>query len=168
MRREAGPQTAEQTDAEAAQAAAMIERKAPARFKGIPDGADGGAFGDFEQRPGDGGEEVGVLVGIDMGNGDAGVLQLLDLGESFAGDLVLLNVAAEERLQEVEKGWAKGLSVGAEQAGDGFARGDGSSVGEDDVSADTERWVRAGDSDGVVEGGAGGHQRGGGEDAGGG
>src|ERR1039458_5041248 len=158
MRCEAGSQTAEQTDAEATQAAAMIERKAPARFKGIPDGADGGVCGDFEQRPGDGGEEVGVLVGIEMGNGDAGALQLFYLGESFAGDLVLLNAAAEERLQKVEKRWAKGLSVGAEQAGDGFAQGEGSSVGEDDVAADTERWVRAGDSDGVVEGGAGGRQ----------
>src|ERR1035441_8008505 len=88
MRCEAGSQTAEQTDAEATQAAAMIERKAPARFKGIPDGADGGVCGDFEQRPGDGGEEVGVLVGIEVGNGNAGALQLLYLGESFAGDLV--------------------------------------------------------------------------------
>jgi hypothetical protein len=65
------------------------------------------------------------------------------------------------------KRWAKGLSVGAEQAGDGFARGDGSSVGEDDVAADAERWVRARDGDGVVKGGASGHQRGGGEDSGG-
>src|ERR1035441_688391 len=151
MRCEAGSQTAEQTDAEATQAAAMIERKAPARFKGIPDGADGGVCGDFEQRPGDGGEEVGVLVGIEVGNGNAGALQLLYLGESFAGDLVLLNAAAEERLQEVEKRWAKGLSVGAEQAGDGFAWGDGSSVGEDDVAADAETWVRARDGDGRSE-----------------
>src|ERR1019366_2150176 len=158
MRCEAGSQTAEQTDAEATQAAAMIERKAPARFKGIPDGADGGAFGDFEQRPGDGGEEVGVLVGIDVGNGDAGVLQLLYLGESFAGDLIVPNAAAEERQQEAAKRWAKGLSVGAEQAGDGFARGDGSSVGEDDVAAGAARWGGAGGGGGAVQGGGRGPQ----------
>ena len=60
-----------------------------------------GALGDCEQRAGDGGEEVRVFVGVDVGDVDAGALEFLDLGEGFALDVIFADAAAEERLDEV-------------------------------------------------------------------
>lgn len=83
---EAWAQAADELDGEPARASALLEVNIPLRFKRITDGADGGLFGDFEERAGDRGEEVGVLVGVEVGDLDSGALELLDLGESFAGD----------------------------------------------------------------------------------
>ncbi len=144
----------------------MAEAGDSRRLEGIADGADGAALGDAQQRAGDGREEVGVFVGVEVGDADAGALQLLDLGEGFALDLVFADRAAEERLDEVEQRGAEGFAVGAKEGGDAFGRRDGGAVGEDDVAADAEGGVGAGDGDGVVEGWAGGHESGGGEGAG--
>ena len=120
----------------------------------------------LQQRAGDGGEEVGVFVRVDVGDVDAGALELLYLGEGFALDVVFADLAAKERLDEVDEGGTKGLAVGAEEGGDALGRRDGDAVGEDDVAADAEGRVGVGDGDGVVEGRAGGHEGGGGEGAG--
>ncbi len=120
----------------------------------------------MEQGAGDGGEEVGVFVGVEVGDVDAGALELLHLGEAFADDVVGVDRAAEQGLEEVEQGRAEGLAVGAEQRGDGFRVRDGYAIGEDDVAADAKRGMGVGDLDRVSKCGTGGHEGGGSEDAG--
>src|SRR5258708_27474745 len=112
---------------------------------------------------GHGGEEVGVFVVVEMGDGDAGALELLHLGHGFAFDIVFADGAAQESLKEVDERGAKVLAVGADEGGDASGGRDGGSVSEDDVTAYAQSWIRLGDGDGVLEGGAGGHQGGGGE-----
>ncbi len=109
---------------------------------------------------------MGVLVAVDVGDVQAGALQVLDLGLGFAGNVSLVDGAADERLEEVEIGRAEGLAVGAEQGGDGFGVRDGNAVDEDEVTADAQRRIAAGDCDSVGEGLAGGHEGCGGERAG--
>ncbi len=79
------------------------EAGTPGGLEGIADGADGAALCEAQQRTGYGREEMGVFVGVEMGDADAGALQLLDLGEGFALDLVFADGAAQERLHEVER-----------------------------------------------------------------
>ena len=100
---EAGAQAADEADAKAAQGAALVQIERPLRFEGVADGADGGALGDVEEWAGDGGEEVSVFVGVDVGDVDAGALEFLNLGDGFAGDLVLTDSAAKQGLEEVEQ-----------------------------------------------------------------
>ncbi len=109
---------------------------------------------------------MGVFVGVEMGDVDAGTLELLHLGGGFAFDVVFADSAAQERLDEVDERGAKVFAVGADERGDAFRGRDGSSVGEDDVAADAESGVGMGDGDCVLEGGAGGHEGGGGEGVG--
>ena len=163
---EAGFEAAEEFDLETANAVAVAESEAPGLLEWVTNGADGAAFGDAQQRAGDGREEVGVLVGVDVGDVDAGALELLDLGEGFALDVVFADGAAEESLNEVDERGAKVLAVGAEERGDAFG-------GETGVPSVRTMWqptprvgMGVGDGDGVVERGAGGHQGGGGEGAG--
>ena len=68
----------------------------------------------------------------------------------------------EEVADEGGEGRPEGLAVGAE-GGDFAGRECGGSVDEQDVAADFEVGVGAGDGDGVVEEGSGGHEGGGGE-----
>ena len=124
-------------------------------------------LGYSEQWASDAGEDVGVLVGVDVGEGDALLLDALDLGEGFARDVGCGDFADEDGEEEVGEGRAEGFAVGAEEGGDGFGRRERDAVGEDDVAADAERGLRVGDADGVVKGRAVGHEGGGGESAGG-
>jgi hypothetical protein len=144
----------------------VAEGEAPGLLEWVADGGDGVALGEAEERSGDGREEVGVFVGVEVGDADAGSLEVLDLGEGFALDVVFADDAAEERLDKVEERGAEVFAVGAEESGDGLGRRDGGAVGEDDVAADAEGGVGAGDGDGVVERRAGGHEGGGGEGVG--
>jgi hypothetical protein len=163
---ETGAEAAEQLDLKAAEASAVAEGEAPGVLEGIANGADGVGFGDAQERARDPGEEVGVLVGVEVGDANAGALELVELGKGFALDLGLADLAAEEGLEEIEEGGAEASAVGAEKGGNGRGAGDGEAVGEDDVEADAEGGMGVGDGDGVVEGGAGGHKSGGGEGAG--
>jgi hypothetical protein len=85
---EAGAEWIEEFKSEAAEGAAVVERGGPMGFEWVADGADVGGVGYVEQGAGDGGEEVCVFVGVDVGDGDADVLELVDLGSGFAGDVV--------------------------------------------------------------------------------
>src|SRR5205814_7517124 len=69
-------------------------------------------------------------------------------------------------LVEVDERGAKVFAVWGDEGGDGCRGRDGTSVGEDDVAVYPEGWIGVGDGDGVVEGGAGGHEGGGGEGVG--
>jgi hypothetical protein len=71
-----------------------------------------------EQGAGDGGEEVGVFVGVDVGDGDAKVLELADLGAGFAGNIVGVNAAKEEIADKVDDGRTEGFAVGTYQGRD--------------------------------------------------
>ena len=85
---------AEEFEDEAAGTGAVVEGEGPAGFEGVADGSDAGALGDVEEGTGDGGEDVGVLVGVEVGDVDAGALELLDLGGGFAQDVVLADGTA--------------------------------------------------------------------------
>ena len=108
---------------------------------------------------------MGVLVGVEVRDGDAVVLEFLNLGGAFAGDVGFGDAVEEEIANEVGELRAEGFAVGAEERGDGVGWGDWRAVSEDDVAADAEGRVRVGDGYGVVEGGAAGHEGGGGEGA---
>src|SRR5437899_3224204 len=95
-----------------------------------------------------------------MGDVDAGTLELLHLGYGFAFDVVFTDCAAQEGLNEIDERGAEVFAVGADEGGDGFRGRGGSSVGEEDVAAYAEGWIGMGDGDGVVEGGARGHEGG--------
>ena len=148
---------------QAADWASVAEAAGPLGLEGVADGADGGALGEVEERARDGGEDVSVLVRVEVGDVDAGALELLDLGEGFALDVVFADVAAEEGLCEVDDAGAKGFAVAAEEGGDALGMGYGNSVDEGDVAADAESGVGVGYGDGVVECGAGCHEGCGGE-----
>ncbi len=120
-----------------------------------------------EERAGDGREEMGVFVGVEVGDVDAGALEFLYLGGGFAGDVFFADVAEEQGLEEVDERRAECFCRrGRSEWGWFPGADDGNAVGEDDVAAYAEGGVGAGYGDGVVEGWAGGHEGGGGEDAG--
>ena len=109
-----------------------------------------------------------VFVRVNVSDGDAGCLELSDLRDGFALDLFRADAASEERGEEAAQRRTEGAAVWTKKRKDGFRRGDGLAVDEDDVAADAKRGMRASDGDGVVKGGARGHQCGRGESAGGG
>jgi peptidoglycan/LPS O-acetylase OafA/YrhL len=163
---EAGAEGGEEFELEAAEGVGVADGERPGLLEGVADGGDAAAFGDEEESAGDGGEDVGVLVGVDVGDVDAGALEALDLGGGFADDVFFVDLAEEGGEEEVGEGGAEGFGVAAEEGGDAVGVGEGCAVGEDDVAADAEGGMGAGDGDGVVEGGAVGHEGGGGEGAG--
>ena len=116
---EAGLEATEDFDLKAASAVAVAESEAPGVFERMADGADVERSARCEERAGDGREEVGVFVGVEVGDVDAGALEFLDLGEGFALDVLFADVAAKEGLEEVDEGGTEGLAVGAEEGGDG-------------------------------------------------
>ena len=77
----------EEADGSATLGIALMQCERPGGLEGIADSADAALFRGAEQRAGDGGEDMRVLVRIDMGDGDAGGLELADLGDGFAFDL---------------------------------------------------------------------------------
>jgi hypothetical protein len=158
-----GLESAQEFDLKTANAVAMAKSKAPGLFEGVTNSADGAAFGDSQERTGDGGEEMRVLVGVEVRDVDARALELLHLGDGLAFDIVFADGAAEEGLNEVEKRGAKAFAVGAEERGDGLRRRGGNPVGKDDVAAYAEGRIGVGDGDGIVECSASGHQGSGGE-----
>ncbi len=93
------------------------------------------------------------------------MLEVKNLGGGFADELGWIDGAAEEGGDEAGERGSEALAVGAE-GGDGARGGDGGSVDEDEVAADAKRGVLAGEGGGFFEGGACGHEGGGGEAAG--
>jgi len=111
----------------------------------------------------DGREEMGVFVGVDVGDLNARALDPLDLGEGFAFDVFEPDDASEEGLEKVEQGGTEAFAVGSDEGWD-CARGrDGNAVGEDDVATDAERGMGVGDGDGVIKCRTSRHEGGGGE-----
>lgn len=86
-REEAGVQLVEEAKLKAAEIGGGVGDGAPGRLEGITDSADTGAFGDGEEGACDLGEDVGVLVGVDVRGVDAVLLEAGDLGVGFAGDV---------------------------------------------------------------------------------
>lgn len=144
----------------------MSEGEAPRLLEGIADGLDAGLLGGFEQRPADCGEEMCVLVGIEVRDVEACCLELADLCEGFGSDVGCAQLTTHDCEDEGEERGAEVYVVGADKRGNGGGGRGGSAVGEDDVAADAERRVALRDANGVVEGRACGHEGGGAEDAG--
>ncbi len=120
---------------QAAKHRALAESDAPAGFEGIADGGDAGALGYGEERARDAGEDVGVLVRVDVGEGDALLQDASDLREGFARDVGFGNLVEEDGCKEVGGGRTERLAVGAGQGGDSLGRREGYAVGQDDVAA---------------------------------
>ena len=137
----------------------------PVRLEGIADRGDLGCLGGGEQRAEDAGEEVSVLVRVDVGDPKAGGLEAAYLCRRFGGDFGWADAAHEEIADEVGEGVAKSAAIGAK--GRDLRWGQGRrAVDEEDVAANFEGGVGEGAGDGVVEECAGGHEGGGGERAG--
>jgi hypothetical protein len=153
-------------DSEAAQAAGCgSSAEGPGGLEGIADGGDLAGLGGAEERAEDAGEEVSVLVGVDVGDVEASVLEAADLRGGFGGDFLGADAEGEEVADEGGQGGPEGLAVGAEGR-DLAGRECGRSIDEEDVAAGFEGWRGFCEGDGVVEGGSGGHEGGGGESAG--
>lgn len=147
-------------------ASAAADGSGPAGLKWIADRGDAGCLERVDDRARDAREQVGVLVGVGVGDADAGALELLDLRACFAGDLFLADAASEDGDGKLRERVMEAAAVRAEQSGDGGWVGDGKAVDEHDVAADAEGGAREGQRDRVGEGCAVGHQGGGGEDTG--
>jgi hypothetical protein len=126
---EAGFEEGHEGDLEASHEVAVAEFEGPRFFEGVADGAYAGALADVEKGTRDGGEDVGVLMRVDVGDVDAGALEVLDLGEGFDGYLVFGDFAAEDGEEEVWEGGAEGLGVGTEEGGDAMGVGERGAVG---------------------------------------
>lgn len=88
---EAGSQASNQLESNAAEDCALVESATPIGLEWISDGVDRSIIGDFQQEPGNSGEEVCVFVGVEVGDVDASILQLLNLCDGFAGDLIFVD-----------------------------------------------------------------------------
>ncbi len=111
---EAWLEAAEECHLAAAQETGMAEAASPEGLKWVADGSDAAALGEMKEGAGDGREEVGVFVGVEVGDVDAGALEFLYLSEGFALDVVFVDVVAEECLNEVDEGGPEGFAVGTE------------------------------------------------------
>ena len=111
--------------------------KAPELLEWIADGGDSHALGDREQRTCDRGEDVGVLVGVEMCDVDAGGSQPMDLRGSFASDVGRADFTAKNSEMEARERWAEVFAIRTEERGNCLWRRDRSAVGKDDVATDS-------------------------------
>lgn len=156
-------QLAKKLHLKAANVIAMAEGEAPWLLERVANGADGAPLREVKQRPGYGWEEVRVFMGVEVGDVDAGALKFLHLSDGLALDIVFADGSAQQRLDEVDERWAKGLAIGTEQSGDAVGMRDGNPVGKDNMAAYAEGGVGVGYRDCVLEGWTGRHQRSGGD-----
>jgi len=106
----------ESRNGEAAEAAgAFCGAEGPGGFEGIADGGDFTGAGSGEQGSQDSGEEVGVLVRVDVGDAEAGGLQAADLGSGLGDNFRCANTEGEEVGDEAGERGPEGLAVGAER-----------------------------------------------------
>ena len=99
---------------------------------------------------------MGVLVRIDMRDGDTGLLQPLNLRHGFPLDVGAVNPAkiqvANEFAERCAKSWfVDRLSGGIEQSGNGCWICDRGSIHQDDVTTDAEGFLLLGNLNGFVE-----------------
>ena len=86
---------AEQFYLNVAEAVAVTESETPGLLEWVANGVDAGPLGYAEERTGDGGEEMGVFVGVEVGDANSSALEFRDLGEGFALDLFSADAVAE-------------------------------------------------------------------------
>lgn len=108
---------------------------------------------------------MGVLVSIEVRDVKSGGLDAADLSESFGAELLLAELARGCSGGKVEQRRAEPAPVGPEERRDAIWRGERDAVDKDDVAADAQRWVAAGEGDSVLERRAICHQGCGAEDA---
>ena len=137
----------------------------PRRLEGIANSADAAGVRGAKNGAEHAREHVGVLVRVDVGEGDAAGLQELNLGARFGFDFAGLNFAANEAL---EKAFEGGVKAAGFLFGEGGKSGEivhGIAIDEDDVAADSQGRRGMSDSDGLLGGSGASHERGAGEDA---
>jgi hypothetical protein len=156
----------EGNDGEAAEARGMRRgAEGPGRLKGITDRGDLAGVGGAEQRGEDTGEEVGVLMRVDVGDAEAGSLEAADLGGGFGFDFGGADAAGMEIKGEAGEAGSE-LAAGRHEGGDLVRGKNRCGVDEEDVAAGFEGGMGMGGGDGIVKEGSGGHESGGGERAG--
>lgn len=102
-------------DGEAAEAAGVGGgAEGPGGLEGVANGGDGAGLGGVEERAEDAGEQVGVLVSVDVGDAEASVLKTANLGGGFGSDLFRADAKGEEIADEAGERWPEGLPIGAE------------------------------------------------------
>ena len=97
---EGGLQAVEEADLQATLEAGVGELLGEYGLEGIADGADVHVFEHTKEWAGDGGEEMCVLVGVHVGDGDAGSLEAGDLGVGFAHNVFFADLTEEEGAKE--------------------------------------------------------------------
>ena len=105
-----------------------VARRAQAGSKGLRMAGTSQARGGGQERAQDSGEEVGVLVRVDVGDAEAGVLQAADLSGGFGGDFRGADAEGEEIADEAQRGkaertgrWGRGWGF-VREGGRGFRR----------------------------------------------
>lgn len=151
----------DQPDLQAAHKAAVTECEAPGFFERAANGADPGLLCDGKKWARDAGEDMCVLMGVEMRGLNARLLDTLDLRQGLACDLVFVDLAAQDGAEEAGERRPKAFAIGAEKRRNALRRRKRDAVGEDDMAANAQRRMRAGYGDGVIEGWAVGHQGGG-------
>ena len=129
-----------------------LERAGPAGFARVTESADAAALCDMKHWSGDCGEEVGVLVRVDVGDVDTSTLKLLDLRLGLASYLFEVKCAAKGGLGKIEEGGSEGLAVRTEQGRDRLGVRDGNAIGKDEVAAYSKSGVAVSDSYCVFKG----------------
>lgn len=102
MMSERGAETIKNIDLEATFQIGVRQALRECGLKGIANGLDAGTFKNTEERPRDPGEEVSMLVGVDVGDRDTGMSESVDLSLSLGFNLFCTNAAAKKCLHEVD------------------------------------------------------------------
>ena len=142
----------DQADFEAAQQIAMADPAAPGLFERITNRPDPCALRDVEQGPGDLGQDVDMLMRVDVGDVDSGALQILDLRGGLTGDVLFTNLSPQSGEEELHQRRTEGLSIGAEQGRYALRMGERCAIRQYDVATNSECGMGAGDGGGIFKG----------------
>lgn len=155
---ECRPELVQNSDLHSALKTGMREPLRKFWLKRVAYRTDARSLKDVQQRATDPGEEMGVLVSIDVRDRDTGLLQLADLSLGLSFDVALANMTTQQGMYEGQKGRAKAPSVRTDQRWNLRRIGRRYTVGENDMAADAERGGPPRNLHGVVKGWSGGHQ----------
>ncbi len=105
----------------------------------------------MQQRSGDLGKQMRVLVGIEMSDIDTRPLQLLHLRHGLPLDVVFSDITSQQRLYEVEQAGPERLAIAAQQSGNVIRVRDRDPVGKHNMATDPQPRVGHGDRHRIVK-----------------
>ena len=129
----------------------MMQPHAPLRLKRMSYRPDRAALGKMQQRPGDPGKQVRVLVCIKMRDVNARPLQLLHLRHGLPLDIILADIASQQRLHKVQQVGPERLPIAAQQRRNVVRMRDRNAVGQHNMATDAQPRVSLGNGNGIVK-----------------